>query len=51
MSIDHCTAEHAGTTLGSPLLQELIDAAYGYRWNYLDKCIIDEGYFAGGFCR
>jgi len=24
---------------------------YGYRWNYLEKCIINPGNFAGGYCR
>jgi len=40
-----------GSTVGSYVVQELVDIAYGYRWNYEGKCIIDEGYFAGGFCR
>jgi len=40
-----------GSCLGSPILQDIIDIYHGYRWNYEEKCIIDEGYFAGGFCR
>jgi len=40
-----------GCLFGSPVLQDLVDKMYGYRWNYEDRCIVDEGYFAGGFCR
>lgn len=40
-----------GSTFGTEVLKDLLDTTYGYRWNYEDKCIIDEGYFAGGFCR
>jgi len=40
-----------GSSIGTPLLQDIIDAAYGYRWNYVERCIVDEGYFAGGYCR
>merc|ERR1711970_951056 len=40
-----------GSSVGSTMVQELIDIAYGYRWDYQGRCIIDEGYFAGGFCR
>ena len=40
-----------GSSFGSHLLQDFIDGFYGYRWNYLERCIIDDGTFAGGYCR
>ena len=40
-----------GTRLGSRALQDFIDEYYGYRWNYLEKCIIGDETFAGGYCR
>ena len=40
-----------GSMFGSRYLQESIDLLYGYRWNYLEKCIINPGNFAGGYCR
>merc|ERR1711884_165250 len=40
-----------GSMFGSRCLQEAIDLYNGYRWNYLEKCIINPGNFAGGYCR
>jgi len=40
-----------GSRLGSRALQDFIDGYYGYRWNYLEKCIIGDETFAGGYCR
>ena len=40
-----------GSRLGSRALQDFIDEYYGYRWNYLEKCIIGDDTFAGGYCR
>ena len=40
-----------GSRLGSRALQDFIDEYYGYRWNYLEKCIIGDETFAGGYCR
>lgn len=40
-----------GSRLGSRALQDFIDDYYGYRWNYLEKCIIGDETFAGGYCR
>ena len=40
-----------GSKIGSRALQDFIDEYYGYRWNYLEKCIIGDDTFAGGYCR
>ena len=40
-----------GTCFGSQALIDLIDYYHGYRWNWLERCIIDDGTFAGGYCR
>ena len=40
-----------GSIFGSRYLQEAIDLYHGYRWNYMEKCIINPGNFAGGYCR
>jgi len=40
-----------GSMFGSRYLQEAIDLYNGYRWNYVEKCIINPGNFAGGYCR
>ena len=40
-----------GSMFGSRYLQEAIDLYNGYRWNYMEKCIINPGNFAGGYCR
>ena len=40
-----------GSMFGSRYLQEAIDLYNGYRWNYEEKCIINPGNFAGGYCR
>jgi len=40
-----------GSSIGSRFIQDSIDEFYGYRWNYLERCIINDGTFAGGYCR
>ena len=40
-----------GSMFGSRYLHEAIDLYNGYRWNYVEKCIINPGNFAGGYCR
>ena len=42
-----------GSVLGVKLLEEVVDKLRGYRWNYLDRCIIEHGIDGNGlnFCR
>ena len=40
-----------GICVGSQAVVDFIDFCYGYRWNYVERCIIDDGTFAGGYCR
>jgi len=43
-----------GTVCGGPWLKDLVDLIHGYRWNYIDRCIMetpeDTGYGVD-FCR
>jgi len=49
-----CLGLAIGTLCGGPWLKDLVDLVYGYRWNYLDRCIMetpeDKGYGVD-FCR
>jgi len=42
-----------GSISGGPWLKELEDVIYGYRWNYLDRCILEtpESGYGVDFCR
>ena len=40
-----------GSLFVSHFVQDVIDIYNGYRWNYLEKCIISPPNFAGGYCR
>ena len=42
-----------GSISGGPWLKELEDVLNGYRWNYLDRCILEtpESGYGVDFCR
>lgn len=42
-----------GSISGGPWLKEIEDIIYGYRWNYLDRCILEtpESGYGVDFCR
>jgi len=49
-----CIGMALGSAFGGPWLQDLVDKIYGYRWNYLDRCILetpDEDGYGVDFCR
>ena len=49
-----CLGLAVGTVCGGPWLKEVVDVVRGYRWNYIDRCIMetpeDTGYGVD-FCR
>jgi len=49
-----CLGLSVGTICGGPWLKDFVDLLRGYRWNYLDRCIMetpeDTGYGVD-FCR
>jgi len=48
-----CIGLIIGCTCGGPWIKELEDKFYGYRWNYLDRCILEtpESGYGVDFCR